>query len=271
MHDGIHVILDDASHWLPKRTEFVALLNAYRRTGAFVRVKEKDEKGRWGPPVPRLVWAGLAIGLIGSLPPEIADRCLTITMKRVKPARESEPGENNAALAPVRDALAAWVPEARLESARDLPASLQSRRRELYSPLYQVAASLGDPFGPARLTKAIASFEPGDTRTGTNAGLALLSRATRVFREEGTDRLQPTDLLKHLAELFPDYYSDGFSCHQIRELLREFTNGHGEIIVPRSTRDPKESSKVRRFYFAADFTEALREFGGEAEAEDGWG
>jgi hypothetical protein len=182
----------------PENEELRCLVNACHRRGQGVirTVGEQHE--------PRVfdVFCAMAIALIGHLPGTIADRSITISLRRrrfnetVKPFRLDKLGElEHLARQAVR-----WAQdnEERLGGLEpELPASAINRIADNWRPLFRVAQAAGGGW-PERTATAFTLLA---SREDDSVKVQLLSDIRDLFEERQTDKLSSETIVEALGKM----------------------------------------------------------------------
>jgi hypothetical protein len=145
-----------------------------------------------------------AIAGIGRLPDTVADRAITIAMKRRAPGEAVErfrQRDADAAARPLREGLAAWalaaVPALR-DARTEIPDQLGDRAADGWEPLLAVADAAGGDW-PERARRAAGVLSGEAEIEDASAGVRLLADIRATFEAAGTDRLASADLAARLA------------------------------------------------------------------------
>jgi Protein of unknown function (DUF3631) len=208
-----------------------ALLNAGNRRG--VRVP-RCAGSRGDQLVEFDTYCPKALAGIGDLPDTVADRSITVAMKRrtrtepVERFRRRELRESGDAL---RDDLAAWAEGAvvELEQARpDLPDELDDRAADAWEPLLAIADMAGGDW-PRRAPAAALELSAGE-RDDESLAIRLLADIHRTFDSRpDVDRFATKDLLELLSaddeapwSTYDRRTGKGLSAAQLARLLHPF-------------------------------------------------
>ncbi len=196
------LLVDEADTFVVLNEELRGMLNSghTRKSAVTVRVVGDNHEPRAFS-----TWCPKAIALIGKLPDTLADRSLTLTMKRrvkgdkverfrVRKLKELEPLCRQAARW-AKDHL--WV----LPLADpDVPESLDDRAADNWRPLLAIADLAGGDW-PARARKAAQALSSDDTRGDSEIGVLLLGDLRTIFEKRDTDRLASAEIVKDLIAL----------------------------------------------------------------------
>lgn len=179
-----------------------------------------------------LVWAPMAIAMIGELPDTVRDRSIVVRIKRKLPLDMVAP-LNTAAKGHLTDLgqkAAQWGAEnvAALQDADPaMPPALQSndRAQDNWRPLFAVADRAGGVW-PDRARRAAEALEGSAPRSSSVDGLALLADIHEVFGNH--DAMSSADLCAKLSSLEDRpwrTYSprrEGIMPNQVAELLKPY-------------------------------------------------
>lgn len=201
--------------------------------------------------------------LIGPLPDTLADRCISIPMKR----RTTEYVERfrlervKRETGPLRSAAEQWAKESRSyidewyqENDVDI---LEDREAELWLPLFAICAVLVPErleelkAIALRLSEAKTADEPGDL------GIRLIQDIRRAFHEGKTDRFSTEDLLSKLngdpESPWPGWnYGKALSSHNLGRMLAPFGVRSGTIRF--------SDQKTAKGYYRDDFADAWERY-----------
>lgn len=172
-----------------------------------------------------------AIAGIGRLPDTIADRALTISLKRRAPGEPIERFRRSVADAeanPLRASLTAWA-AANMDTLREarpeIPDALDDRAVEGWEPLIAIADLAGGEW-PDRARKAALALSTGDAREDESSGVRLLADIRDIFANRATDRLASADLVAALNALeeapWGDWKGKALDPRGLARLLRPF-------------------------------------------------
>jgi hypothetical protein len=186
-----------------------------------------------------------AIAGIGKLPDTVADRSISIRLKRKPPGmevarfrrREVEPET-----AELRALVSAWAAE-RVETLTELrpelPECLSDRQQDGAEPLLAIADVAGGEW-PNRARAALVELFTGTAAEDQSDRVRLLADIRRVFTLAGRDRLPSSELLAKLAqdETLPwGEFSNGrpLTAIGLARLLKPFGIFPGTIRLERET------------------------------------
>jgi len=186
------LLLDESDAAFKAEKEYAATLQAilnsgYRRGGcASLCVKAGGDFDLKDFPV----FGPKAIAGIGSLPDTIADRAITIALKRRAPnetiARFRWRDAQDEAK-PTREGLACWASaniEALAEARPDIPSELDDRAADVWEPLFAIADVAGGEW-PQRARTAALALSVGDGREDDSLGVRLLADIRAIFGHRG--------------------------------------------------------------------------------------
>jgi putative DNA primase/helicase len=197
------LLIDEADAFLKDNEELRGILNAgHRYDGAVIRcVGEEMEPRRFD------VFGPVAIALIGALPGTLADRSITIRMRRANPDEAIEPirqATQEQASELVRQARR-WADDHRemLRKAEPtLPATMWNRVADNWRPLFAIAEACGSGLRDLLLdsTETLIAQAALDPQT---LGVMLLADIRIVFDAAGPlcDRLASAEIVARLVAL----------------------------------------------------------------------
>lgn len=254
------LLLDEVDAIFGSRSETNEALRAVLNAG--------HRKGQWVPRCepPKFdvkkynVFCPKALAGIGDLPDTVADRSISIRLKRRAPAehvRRWRHREVEEDAIPIRDGLAEWAESADLREARpELPNELNDRAMDGWEPLLAIADAAGGQWpGWAR---AAAVELDGDTEVAEASwGIRLLTDLAEIFAGRSDDAIPSRELLEILNDLdespwggFRD--SRGLDGRGLAHKLRPYD------IRPTTFRDGAGTHKgYRREHLADAFTRYL--------------
>lgn len=248
--------------------ELRGLLNAGHRRGAVVIRMVGPGASLKAERFP--VFCPKALAGIGELPDTIADRSISIRMKRKSPGeevtryrrREVEPASSG-----LRARLAAWC-ERRLDGLAEarpmLPDALDDRAADGWEPLLAIAdAAGGDWPGDARRAALVLSAGRDDAEADS-LGVRLLADVRAVLDERSADRIASAELASALAAMeeapWGDLYGKALDARGLARRLRPFE------VRPRKVRVGEETVQgYRREDFADAWARYCAAFGKDAE------
>lgn len=172
-----------------------------------------------------------AIAGIGKLPDTVADRAITISLKRRAPTEPIERFRRTIADAeakPLRARLTAWA-AGNLDALRDarpeIPNALDDRAVDGWEPLICIADLVGGEW-PSRSRRTALGVSAGDGREDESSGVQLLGDIRDIFQERETDRLSSADILVALngdeERPWGDLQGKPLDPRRLAKLLRPF-------------------------------------------------
>lgn len=255
------------------------LLNSgFRRGGAYRLCVGEDREPHDFP-----TFCPKAIAGIGKLPDTVADRSITIALRRKAPNETVKPFRRRDVepeAAPLRELCEAWALQAaeRLRAHRPvLPAELNDRQADICEPLLAVADLAGGEW-PERARKALVELCTGEAAADDSIGVKLLADCRLVLdgkdhavpgadapSPSSVERISSRELAERLGAMEQRPWAEWgrgakpITAPQVARLLGR----HG--IVPRNIRDGKD---VFKGYLAADFTDAWARYLPPAQSPD---
>jgi len=207
------LLIDEADTVLRGNSELRGILNAgYRNDTAYViriaRQRSQQRPQDCSAPVPAAeplpvrfsTWCPKAIAAIGSLPPTLSDRCITIRMERRPPTAPRPFLCVEAAATATRQCRRFALDQAQAVAAAVIAPvpTLNDREQEIWDPLFAVAHVAGGAWpamaAPAAQTlSAQARFD--------NPSAALLLDLVSVFDSSGHEKLSTTQITAALRAL----------------------------------------------------------------------
>ncbi len=246
------LLLDEADAIFGPRTAeryegLRAILNSGNRRGSPVlRVKlvgssrTVEEFDVFGPK---------AVAGIGSLPSTVADRSISIRLKRRGPAESVAKFRRKAAEREARELDFDWR-GVQFGTDASVPDELNDRAADSWEPLLAIGDAAGGPWPALGRSAAVAlSTEEVDV----SVGMRLLADIRDVFGDD--DHLQTRDLLQRLCDLdeapWGDWYGKQLSARWLAKLLE-----------PYQVRPSKQrvGGPSKRGYFRADFKDAWQRY-----------
>ncbi|MEX1194409.1 MAG: DUF3631 domain-containing protein [Dehalococcoidia bacterium] len=146
-----------------------------------------------------------AIAGIGKLPDTLADRSVSVRMKRQGPGEKAERLRRrrmDKTAAPLRERITGWAAGALggLELAEPaMPDFLDDRAADSWESLLAIADLAGADW-PSRGRQAALTLSVGDSREDDSLGVRLLADVRRVFDRLHAQRLTSADLISALVE-----------------------------------------------------------------------
>jgi putative DNA primase/helicase len=194
------LLIDEADTFLPENEQLRGILNSGHRRGGFVlrTVGEDHEPRKFA------TYSACAIALIGKLPGTVADRSISIELRR---RRADEPiypfrGDRTKHLDELARKAARWASDhAEDVGAADpeMPARVINRAADNWRPLLAIAEVAGGEW-LERARRAVAAMTQG-TMEDQSAGVQVLSDIGDVFEARNTDRLTSADLVESLIAI----------------------------------------------------------------------
>ncbi len=230
------LLIDEADAFLKGKEELRGVLDSgHRRGGMVLRLVGDDHT-----PQPFSTWAPKAIGLIGRLPPTLADRSITIPMQRllsgqnVKRLRvDQNPFDE------LRRKIACWVLKNMEELSQAKPRMpkelVNARARDNWRPLFAIAEHLGVEWKRQAHKAALNLSKSAASET---AEIMLLTDIHRWFaRDQNRDYFVTTDMCDMLAKRTDrpwGEYSRGkpITPHAVGQLLGKFNIKSGRVSHP---------------------------------------
>jgi putative DNA primase/helicase len=192
------LLIDEADTFLPENEELRGILNSGHRQGAFViRTVGEEFEPRWFS-----TYAPCAVALIGKLPPTLADRSVSIELRRRRSDEPIEPFrfDRTQHLDQLARKVARWAADnaERLRRADpEMPVGVFNRVADNWRPLLALAdAAMGE--WPRRARRAIQrAAETGHDEQSVRE--LLLADIRAIFAERGVDRLPSAELAEALV------------------------------------------------------------------------
>ena len=191
------LLIDEADTFLPGNDELRGVLNSgHRRGGSVVRIVGEENEPREFS-----TFSPAAIAMIGNLPGTLADRSISITLKRKRPDEvvENFRHDRTEDLDQLARMCARWAGDniGRLRGADPtVPANLYNRAADNWRPLLALADAAGGAW-PER-ARAIAA-QTVDADQAKRVG--LLADIRDVFQARGIDRIKSADLAAALVAI----------------------------------------------------------------------
>lgn len=253
------LLIDEADTFLGENDDLRGVLNSgHRRGGQTVRVVGDDHEPRQFS-----TFAACAIAMIGSLPPTLEDRSVSIRLTRRRSDESVAPfrvdrTEDLQLLARREARWAADTFESLRRADPAMPAGLANRAADNWRPLLAIADAAGGQW-PARVREvASRTINPAQSlRERLLADIRTIFNARVTAGERYYDRLASTDLAAALHALegapWPEFglARKPISVHQIAGLLSPW------LISPQSVRFGSTTAKG---YRRAQFEDAFERF-----------
>lgn len=227
------LLIDEADSFLADNEELRGVINSghTRNTSYVIRVNN-DMGGR----VERFsTWAPKAIALIGELPDTIADRSISIRLRRkvkgekVKALRESSPDE----WLTLRRKIMRWaIDNSHDVKMRDpaIPETINDRAADSWYPLISIAYAIGSGWSEHALKAAVA-INGGRGDEDESIPTAVLAGVKRIFEEEEENNdkgfLSTAQIIEALNKDDQAPWADwnkgsGISAKKLGSVLRKF-------------------------------------------------
>jgi len=251
---GPTLLIDEADTFLRNNEELRGVLNSghNRFTAYVVRTVGEDHT-----PAHFRTWAPKAIALIGLLPDTLADRAVTIALRRKRPDERVERlrFDRMNEFESLRRQAARWA-EDNLEALRvadpDVPFDLHDRAADNWRAMLAIADRAGGHWPDMARRAARAAAATSDQED--SARVMLLGDIRGIFKRRGIDRLPSVEIVGDLVEMehrpWPEWKEvKPITLRQIAALLKPFG------ISPASIRPTGE--KTARGYYLSAFEDAF--------------
>jgi hypothetical protein len=248
------LLVDEADTFLPENEELRGILNSGHRRGASVLRTVGDDH----EPRQFATYAACAIASIGQLPGTLADRSITIALRR---RRASEPIASLRADRPAElDALAQqarrWAADAaQLVRKADpqMPAGVINRAADNWRPLLAIADVAGGEW-PDRAREALAVIQAAvedDSRR-----VQTLAAIWGIFHDQQVDRIPSVDLVEALVAIEGGPWAEWSRGKPLT------TAGLARVLKPFgiASAAKRVGEKTPRGYFLAQFGEAFERY-----------
>ena len=257
--DSPTLLLDETDASMNGRDEYSqtlrGILNAGHRRGGVTSLNVK-EHGDW---VPRdfTVFSPKAFAGIGSLPDTVADRSITISLRRKTPTEVVERFRLQGVLEEhrsLRDALERWAPTA-LDALRmaepGVPSELDDRAADGWEPLLAIADLAGSDWPDLGRRAAIALSSVRDEEE-ESLGTRLLQDCRNILGSRGKERLATVSILRALKKHSRwRRLGQEFNASTLATMLRPYD------IRPKNLR---MDGKIVKGYARSDFENAWERF-----------
>jgi len=249
------MLIDEVDTFLKDNEELRGLLNAGHWRGG--RVIKTVAVGDNHEPRGFKVWAATCIAGIGKIPSTVADRSITITMRRQLRSERKERliSTKRQHLECLCNQAARWIADNETTiRAQDpvIPEGLGDRAADNWRPLLAIADVIGGEWAEAsrRAALTLSGFVEGDE---DSYAVTLIRDIYGLFLETGSERINTADILEHLNGLEERPWAEwsrgkNLNANGLSRLLKPFG------ITPRKRRLP--GSKPFRGYEREDFREA---------------
>ena len=185
------ILADEYDAWVKDNEELRGLLNAgHKRGGTALRCEGDNNEVR-----SFRVYAPVALGGIGALPPTLHDRSIVVTLHRAKvgevrarfDSRHTQ-AEHELCQKLARFALDNFAVLKAMDPA--LPDGVFNRLADNWRPLFAIAEAAGGDW-PQRAANALAMVTTRDDSEGQSIGVQLLADIQQLFKEEFTEGAIP--------------------------------------------------------------------------------
>jgi hypothetical protein len=195
------LLIDEADTVLPENEELRGILNSgHRRGGCVIRtVGEEFEPRSFS------TYSACAIALIGKLPATVADRSVSIELRRRRSDEPIEPFrfERTERLDQLARKAARWAVDSanRIRGADpEMPVGVFNRAADNWRPLLAIADTAGEVWA-ARARRAVQCAGAGAGRDEQSVRVLLLADVRVIFAERGVDRLGSAELVEALVTI----------------------------------------------------------------------
>jgi hypothetical protein len=262
------LLIDEADTFLKKNEEIRGIINSgHTRASAFV-IRNVDVNGSIEPR--RFsTWVPMVIAGIKGLPRTIADRSITIPMRRKRKSEKVEKHTTNAAterLQTLARRSARWAADhlQELSAAEPVaPEALNDRAADSWAPLLAIADVAGGEW-PERARKAALELSGEDAVDDPdNIGTTLLADIRAIFAAIGAKKLSSKELVSALVAMENREWAEfghakkPITAHRLSALLRPFD------IRPKTIRisnDPTAEGDTPQGYRLSDFADAFSRY-----------
>jgi putative DNA primase/helicase len=193
------LLIDEADRFLSDRQELIGILNSgHRRGGSVLRTVGDNFEPR-----PFSTYSPCAIALIGKLPETLADRSVSVDLRRRRPDEPIKPFrfDRTDDLDQLARMIRRWVTDnaQQIQSAEpDMPDGLANRAADNWRSLLAIADVAGGEW-PARARNAARSGRAGDDDQSVRA--LLLSDIRCIFEDRSSDRIGSAELIAALVAI----------------------------------------------------------------------
>ncbi len=195
------LLVDEADTFLSRDLAMVGVLNAgHARTSAFVIRAAQDV----GIKI-HSVWCPKVMAAIGQLPTSLADRAITILLRRRRRDEKIERLGSNEddRLTALRDVIANRVSSdlaALKETKPYIPEGLNDRAADNWRPLLAIAEAAGGEW-PERGRRAALALSSASNDRDETEGSLLLSDIREIFAEKESDQLKSAEIVARLVQM----------------------------------------------------------------------
>jgi hypothetical protein len=262
--DEVDAVFNPKARERGHRDDLRALLNAGYRRGELVL---RMGGGNNTQLQTFRVFGPKALAGLGTLPPTLASRCISITMKRRRadePVEDFIPGDLADETAELRSQLEAWAAASLdgLKAARpDRIEGLRDRSNEVWRPLLAIAELAGETWAARARRSAVALAANDDD--DPSWGLLLLADCHTVFEERGAERIATADLVHYLGELEESPWGEWWIDGKTAEPLRSAPRRVAQLLKPYGIHSKNvriDESRTPKGYRREDFADAWERF-----------
>ena len=195
------LLLDEADTWMKQNEELAGVLNSghTRRTARVIRVSEVNGEHL---PTAFSTWCPMAIAGIGSQRDTLMSRSVIISLRRKLPSETVTrlPYDLHGQLLRVRRQIARWAADNAVKlGAMEIepPACGNDRMQDNFTPLWRIAAALGEPW-PDRLAAAYTAQAMAEDEDAEPAGIMMLRDIAELFASRKADRITTSEIVGDL-------------------------------------------------------------------------
>lgn len=249
------LLIDEADTFLKNNDELRGILNSgHRQNGAVLRVVGDELEPRaFG------TYSACAIAKIGSLPSTLADRSITIELRRRLPTEKIDEFRFDRAthLDELARRAARWASD-NVDLVRGvdpvMPRGVYNRTADNWRPLFAIADAAGRGWPERARHAALAAVADG--KTDDSHPLMLLADIRTIFAKAGTDRLPSANIVAALTEM------EGRPWGEYRNGAPITQNGLARLlstyrISPRNVRVGEATPKG---YYLSQYEDAFRRY-----------
>ncbi len=195
------LLVDEADTFLRDSDELRGVINSgHRRGGSVVRAVGDDFEPRSFS-----TYSACAIALIGKLPDTLADRSVTIDLKRRLPSEEIKAFRPDRArhLDELARKIARWAQDNADRISKvdpEMPVGVHNREADNWRPLLAIAETAGGDW-PGRAREAVMESRAAGGGDDESRLVVLLTDIAATFSEKDTDRLLSADLVNSLVAI----------------------------------------------------------------------
>ena len=251
------LLVDEFDTFLKHSDELRGAINAgHRRGGVMLRCDGDDNEVRAFKTFAPVDMAG-----IGNLPETIADRSISISMRRALPDETVKPfrGDRAHHECELSRRIARWVADnySALEAHEpNVPCWMFNRQADNWRPLLTIADLAGGDW--PEHARAVAEKVCGSDEDETSVRVQLLMDIGELFQKHNTDRLASALIAQELAEMedrpWPEWGKAGkpISKVQVARQLKYFNISSGTI---------RDGAKTEKGYKLEHLEDALSRYG----------